>query len=161
MDITSADVASNNRMITAVLRVKNLSAMSPNAPTGMSWRVSFTAGRFTFTLASHASATGSTTFDAAYSSVTGGALYGGGATGVFDTAKNEVRITARLSLLSAQTDIKPGTVMRGVTGETAQEILAPGGPGGATLYSVRRSVDVTSGDHHYVAGAKSCVAVGK
>lgn len=159
MDITSADVASDTRMITGVLRVKQLSSASVHAPAGMSWRVGFTAGRFSFALAGHASTTGSPAFDASYSTVDAGATYGLGATGVFDTARSEVRITVPLSLLAAQTDIKPGTILRGITGETAQEIRVPNVIGPLGLSSMH-SVDRASGDTVYVAGEKSCVRVG-
>lgn len=130
LDITSADVASDTRMITGVIRVTKLSSASLNAPTGMTWRVGFTAGRFTFVLAGHSSATGSPAFDASYSTAERAGTYDAGATGVFDTARSEVRITVPRSLLAGQEDIKPGTILRVVTGETAEEIRVSAGKDG-------------------------------
>lgn len=159
MDITSADVATGGGMLTGVLRVKKLSATSSNAPMGMTWRVGFTAGRFSFTLAAHAGPTGSPAFDAAYSSLSGGATYAYDATGVLNMATNEVRITVPLSLLAPQTNIKPGTTLSGITGETASEIRVPNVKG-SLGFSNRHSVDLAAGETNYVAGQMSCVKVG-
>lgn len=165
MDITSVDLASDKKGITAVLRLKRLTATSSNAPTGMTWRTSFTAGGVTFTLAGHASPTGATTFDAAYSSPSDTGSYGNAVIGIFDTVKSEVRITARRTLLSGQTNIRPGTVVKGLNGEAAEEFVvvpnATGGPGSGSGLSSRHSVDLAYGDTDYIGGTRSCVVVGK
>jgi hypothetical protein len=110
-------------------------------------------------------ANGATVFDTAYASTAGGSLYGPGTTGVFDTAKNEVRITAPLSMLSAQADIRPGkTKITDINGRTGGEILVPDPTGmfGSTLFSDSEfSADDTANGPEYLAGTPSCVVVGK
>src|SRR4051812_4356897 len=103
LDVVSVDVASDKNNITAVLRVKKLAKSSAR-----NWTAVFSAEGTDFSLAGHITAAGTEVFDAAYAGATGGSIYGPGTTGVFDTVKNEVRITAPLSLLSAQATIKPG-----------------------------------------------------
>ena len=165
MDVTSVDLASDKTSITGVIRVKKLAASSTNAPTGMSWTVNFSADGTDFSLAGHATVTGDVIFDTAYAGATGGSLYGPGTTGVFDTAKNEVRITAPLSMLSAQADLRAGkTKITGIAGRTGSEVLVPDVTGtfGPTLLSDSEfAADTTEGGAGYLAGTPSCVAVGK
>jgi hypothetical protein len=165
LDITSVDVASDKSSITGVIRVKKLAASSTNAPTGMNWTVNFSADGTEFSLAGHATVTGAIIFDTAYAGATGGSLYGPGTTGVFDTTKNEVRITAPLSMLSPQADIRAGkTKITGIAGRTGGEVLVPDATGtfGPTLASDSEfAADTTEGGAGYLAGTRSCVAVGK
>lgn len=165
IDIKSLDVASDKQNITGVLRLNKLSPKSSNAPTGMTWSISFTVDGTVFSMAGHASATGATTFDTAYQSKTGGSIYGAGTTGVFDTAHNEVRITAPLSLFAKQADIKLGTAITDINGSTGPEVLLPdatGVFGGGTVFSDSPwSSDTASGGKDYKGGTKSCVVVGK
>ncbi|MDT7537730.1 MAG: hypothetical protein QOI82_1315 [Actinomycetota bacterium] len=165
MDITSVDLATDKTSVTGVIRIKKLSASSTNAPTGMNWTVNFTADGTVFSLAGHATVAGTVVFDTAYASTTGGSLYGPGTTGVFDTAKNEVRITAPLSLLSAQADIRSGkTKITDINGRTGGEILVPDPSGtfGPTILSDSEfDADTTASGPAYLAGTPSCVVVGK
>jgi hypothetical protein len=165
MEITSVDIASDKNVITGVLRLAGLSATSSNAPTGMNWSVSFTAGDNSFSLAAHAGPTGTLSYDAAYSAPTGGSIYGDGVTGAFDVAKKEIRVTAPLSLLAPQTDIKVGSKITDLAAGTGQEILVPDATkvlGGGTIFSdAYGNVDTAEGGKTYVAGAKSCVTPGK
>jgi hypothetical protein len=164
LDVTGVDLASDKTSITGVIRVKKLSASSTNAPTGMSWTVNFSAEGTDFSLAGHATAAGTIVFDTAYAGATGGSLYGPGTTGVFDTTKNEVRITAPLSMLSPQADIRAGkTKITGISGRTGGEILVPDATGtfGPTLFSDSEFSADTTGEAGYLAGTPSCVAIGK
>ena len=165
LDITSVDLATDKTNITGVIRVKKLATSSPNAPTGMNWTVNFTVDGTVFSMAGHATAAGTTVFDTAYQTTTGGSLYGPGTTGVFDTAKNEVRITAPLSLFSAQADIRSGkTKITDINGRTGGEILVPDPSGtfGPTIFSDSEfDADSTSNGPTYLAGTPSCVVVGK
>jgi hypothetical protein len=166
MDITSVDVASDKNSITGVIRIKKLAKSSSNAPLGMNWSVNFTADGVAFTLAGHSTTTGGMAFDTAYASAAGGQVYGAGTTGVFDTAKNEVRITAPLSLMSKQADILVGkTKITAIGGTTGPEVLVadPSGAfGGSTIFSDSYlTADSTASGKDYLAGTPSCVAVGK
>jgi hypothetical protein len=160
LDVVSVDVASDRNNITAVIRVKKLEKSSAR-----NWTAVFSADGTDFSLAGHTTAAGTEVFDAAYASATGGSIYGPGTTGVFDLAKNEVRITTPLSLLSEQATIKPGkTKVTGIGATTGAELLVPDASGvfGPTLFSYSPiSADTTDAGKDYTAGAPSCVAVGK
>ena len=163
-DITSLDVATDKSVVTGVIRVKALSASSQYAPMGSSWFVSFAVDGATLTLGAHASATGTITYDGSYASATGGSLYPGALTGAFDKVKNEVRITAPLSLFAAQATIKSGTKLTAISGAAGQEVAVPeatGAFGGGTFFSDANSTDNAGGGQDYVAGTKSCVIPGK
>ena len=159
LDILSVDLASNRSSITGVIRVKKL-VKDP----GRNWTVSFTADGTVFSLAGHTTAAGDV-FDTAYAGETNGSVYGPGTTGVFDTAKNEVRITAPLSLMSEQAYIKAGkTKITDISGSTGPELLVPdvSGTFGPTIFSLSPySADEAEGGATYLAGTPSCVAVGK
>ena len=164
-DITSVDVASDKTNVTAVIRVKALKATSSVAPTGMVWAATFAAEGATFTLQANASATGAITFDGSYKSTASNSLYGAGITGFFDTTKNEVRITAPLSLISAQSQLSAGTPITAIGARTAQQVLVTdvtGARGGGTQLSYAPlSVDATDPGQDYKAGTPSCVIPGK
>lgn len=164
LDITSVDVASDKKTITAVVRVKQLSAKSSTAPTGMSWNAQFTVGETTFFFGAHANPTGALSYDAAYESTGTNSLYANGSvTGVFDSAKNEVRITAPISLLE-QESIKLGTKITAIEGATGPEIAIPDATGlfggGAILEGNTYISDTASGGKDYTSGALSCVKPG-
>ena len=165
LDITSVDVATDKTSVTGVIRVKKLAATSTNAPTGMNWTVNFSADGTDFSLAGHSTAAGTIVFDTAYAGATGGSIYGPGTTGVFDTAKNEVRITAPLSLLAPQASIRPGkTKLTGLNGRTGVEVLVPDATGmlGSTIFSDSPfTADDTTKGPDYLAGTPSCVVPGK
>jgi hypothetical protein len=160
LDVTSVDVASDKNNITAVIRVKKLAKSSAR-----NWTAAFSADGTDFSLGAHITAAGTEVFDAAYAAATGGSIYGPGTTGVFDVAKNEVRITAPLSLLSEQATIKSGkTKVTGIGATTGAELLVPDASGqfGPTLFSYSPiNADDTDGGKDYLAGTPSCVAVGK
>ena len=160
LDVVSVDVASDKTNITAVVRVKKLEKSAAR-----NWTATFSADGTDFSLAGHITAAGTEVFDAAYAGATGGSIYGPGTTGVFDLAKNEVRITAPLSLLSEQATIKSGkTKITGIGATTGAELLVPDATGvfGPTLFSYSPvNADSTDAGKDYTAGAASCVAVGK
>ena len=160
LDVVSVDIASDKNNITAVIRVKKLDTSAAR-----NWTAVFSADGTDFSLAGHITAAGTQVFDAAYAGATGGSIYGPGTTGVFDTAKNEVRITAPLSLLSEQATIKPGkTKVTGIGATTGAELLVPdvSGTFGPTLFSYSPiNADTTDAGKDYLAGSASCVAVGK
>jgi hypothetical protein len=165
LDITSVDVASDKTNVTAVLRVKALKATSSSAPIGIVWAVKFTADGAAITLQANADASGTVSFDGSYKSATNNSLYGAGVTGVFDTVKNEVRITAPLALISGQTALKAGTAVTAISGRTAPQVRisdVSGAKGGGTLFSYAPlSIDATDPGLDYKAGTASCVIPGK
>ncbi|MBK5307369.1 MAG: hypothetical protein JJD92_11840 [Frankiaceae bacterium] len=165
LDVLSVDVASNKSDITAVLRVKKLASSASGIPAATNWSVNFSADGTDFSMAGHTTVAGTQVFDTAYAGATGGSLYGPGTTGVFDTAKNEVRITAPLSLLSAQAYIKAGkTKVTGIGGTTGPELLVPdvSGTFGPTIFSWNpATADGTEAGRDYLAGSPSCVVPGK
>lgn len=164
LDITSVDVASDAKNVTAVLRVKKLAATSSSAPTGLGWTVNFTVNATTFSFAAHSNPVGTVTFDAAHSSVGTNSLYGAGVTGVFDTTANEVRISAPVSLL-VQESFKAGAKITEIGGIAGQDIAIPDATGlfggGAILEGTVNNADVTTAGQDYVAGKTSCVKPGK
>lgn len=165
MDITSVDVASDKKNITTVIRVNKLAATASSAPTGMSWNAQFTVNATTFYFAAHANPLGTITYDAAYQSTGVNSLYApGSVTGTFDTAKNEIHISAPIDLLTQEV-IKPGTKITGIAASTGQEVAIPDAAGvfggGAVLEGNINIADEASGTKSYLSGTRSCVVPGK
>ena len=167
LDILSGDLAGDKKQLTGVIRVKKLSTTDPTfSPTGMAWDFGFVVEGQKLDLLANTDPTGKVTFAASYFDKTtmGGSLYGSGSvTGVLDTVKNEVRITAPYDLFSAQATIKPGTVITGLTILTATEIAIPeatGKLGGGNLLTDGIGIDDASSTMTYKAGAPSCVKPG-
>ena len=165
LDILSADVAADAKNVTAVIRVKKLAKTAPTfAPTGIQWRVGFTADDVVFSMAAHTNALGTEVYDASYKTTVGGSLYSGGVTGQFDLAKNEIHITAPTSLFSAQATIKPGKVLSALTANTYIDVVVPdatGKFGGGTFASDGLGIDSGTSDKTYKVGTLSCVTPGK
>lgn len=166
LDVLSADLATDKRTITAVIRVKKLAITAPSAaPTGISWFMNFSADGADFKFAAHTDPTGAQYFDASYSAATGGSLYGGGVTGKLDLAKNEVRISAPVSLLANQATIKRGVKITKISAGAANEVavfdktarLTDGGIFEWAIINADRAVTSKS----YIAETKTCVTPGK
>lgn len=167
LDITSVDLATNKRSLTAVIRVKKLAATSAAAPSGQQWQVGFNAGGVDFGVSAHANAAGSVLYYAFYSDPTtnSGSIYSATVTGVFDMAKSEIRMTTPLTTFAGEASIASGkTKITGISGQTGAEILIPEPSGrfGNTLFSYAPfEADLADGGKDYLAGSASCVAVGK
>lgn len=169
LDITSADIAADKKRITAVVRVKKLAMTDPtSAPTGIRWSVDFTAEDIQFTLMAHTNPQGTPSFEASYFVPANGigTLYGGGVTGYFNMAKNEIHITADNSLFAAQATIKPGAVLTKLDSSAGNEWVIPDpskkvASGGVLLESTTGYVDTATGPKPYVVGTPSCVTPGK
>jgi hypothetical protein len=175
-DIKSADVASDGKTITAVVRLAGLSYPDPQAPLGRNYTLLFTAPgsddllylsartypqgpKFLFGYQGTDETSGITTN---YSL--------GDATGTLDTAKGEVHISAPVKSFvdGAKAKLSKGTKLAGLSatvdrivgqGFVPSQSVAPGTPrvpvGGVLL-----AFDDASGGN-YVIGTPSCVAVGK
>ncbi|MCU1672095.1 MAG: hypothetical protein JWN77_208 [Frankiales bacterium] len=155
LDIVSGDVASDGKQITAVLRLSALDKTDSNAPTGRTYYVNFGIADVELNLSAAVDQDGVATFQAGYQDTAGRAGLGA-VTGVLDTAKKEVRITAPLSIFAEKLPLKAGTKLEYVEG------LAQRYVGNRTVgRGITPSADATDPGSSYTIGAPSCVAVGK
>lgn len=153
-DIVSADVATDKTMLTTVVRVDKLSKTTADDPAGSMWRYDFTVdGIRLYTQA--AAAFSGDVFTAGYTDTTSHSFASSGATGVFDTAKNEVRVSVPLATFAAKAVIKAGTKLSVHKASAGDYIAVPG------ALSFSPTADSAEGAKDYVGGAASCVAVGK
>ncbi|MCW2571315.1 MAG: hypothetical protein JWO88_1373 [Frankiales bacterium] len=154
VDITSADVATNGKLLTTVLRVKKLSASSPTSPGGLHWKFFFNVGGAQIYTQAVAATGSAPTFAFGTIDATSGTSKSlGTAEGVLDTAKNEVRVTVPLSALPERP--KSGSKIN---------TLAPNAgrfAGNDNVGTFSDSTDSATSDKSYTVGALSCVAVGK
>ncbi|MCU1590343.1 MAG: hypothetical protein JWP11_1599 [Frankiales bacterium] len=174
-DIVSADIASDGKSITGVVRTAALAAVDPQAPLGRSYFVNFSApgSADVLFLSARTYPTG-TTFVFGYSGVdpTSGVNTSytlGQATGAVDTAKGEVRITAPISgfVTGAKAKLAPGAKLSGI-GAQVYRIFGQGVVPSQTAPTGQRIPigglnllfdDAVGGP--YLMGTPSCVAVGK
>ena len=156
LDIVSADIASDGKILTAVVRLKNLAAAVATAPGGRSVDVNFTIPDFEYILYVRAVDTGGApTFEAGFKeplpAVTTLPTKLGDGTGVLDAKTNEVRIHVPLAVFSKQgSGIKAGKKL------SIGEITTGRYAGGRGVFS-----DVVVAEKVYTAGAKNCVKPGK
>ncbi len=154
VDIVSADLATNAKTITAVIRVAKLSTTVATSPQGLHAKFIFTApgSEFPLFLQGSTDSVDGATFSAGYIDQISNTL--GAANGVFDTANNEIRISAPLSIFSAQAKIKNGSKL-----STFE--LSSGRYVNGVAFSFSDSTDTAVGAKSYTAGAASCVKIGK
>ena len=173
MDIVGGDFASNAKQLTAVIKIAKIVNPNPESPLGQSYFMVFNLKGTADTLSVSAGLypTGNE-FKFGYQGVdpntgvnTSYTL--GDATGVIDTAKNEIRVTADIAKFPQAKFLKPGNSVTTLTAEArrvyGQRVVpsqqGPAGPriplGGATL-----TFDTATGKK-YTLGAKSCVVIGK
>jgi len=172
LDIVSGDVASDGKTIAVAIRVDKLAAQSQQSPLGQSFLINFsvkgsdvplfvgarlypTGNKFVF---------GYIADDPVLTISTRYVL--GEAQGVLDTAKNEIRVWAPIAGFEAQAKIKPGAQLGGLTAESSA-VMGQGvvpsqqvGPARAPLGGLLLPTDDAAGKS-YIAGKKSCLAVGK
>lgn len=166
LDITSVDIATDKKRVTTVVRVKKLAARPTSTPAGALWQADFTANGVVFSMSAHSLASGEIVYTSSYAGTAGGSLYAGGTTGIFDLAKNEIRMTAPVSLFAGQANIAPGkTVISGLAGSTGAEFVIPDTPnsffGSPILTYAPVPADEATGGKDYKAGTASCVKPGK
>jgi len=162
LDIVSADIASDAKSFTAVIRVKDLAAAQMSqlgselqmqfelpgavAPAWIGYNTSAYGGdAFQYGLIGQG--------DGGVTSPTGDAV------GIVDTAKNEVRMTVAVSALNELGKAKPGTRIANLTASSAQLLGISPNPSGVYAYN-SVTVDDAAGKA-YIAGAPSCVKPGK
>lgn len=151
LDIISADIATDAKTLTAVLRLDGDPAALSTSPNGGAWYFVFeTPGGKYYTFAR--STKSLTAFGVGgYDATTGQRATIGSGSGTIDSAKKEVRVSVPLSLVPG---LKPGVKITGIAPYTQREFTANGG--GATP-----TADTAEGSKSYTAGAKSCVTPGK
>ena len=174
LDVVSADVASNAKNITAVVRTTTLHESDPESPTGRKWDVLFVVGEQRYIMSATTAPDGYRGIvyreTADYEEGGYGATAGEGigrAKVDLDYKRKEVRITAPLSHFAPYTSISHGRHVRNIevwafhhygTGggrvETPTDFVVDYGSGGAG-----HSVDHGVTKKTYVAGSASCVAV--
>lgn len=167
LDITSADIASDAKRITAVIRVKKLAASDPAfAPTGQTWSFDFVGDGRLFTFTALTDPTGVPSFLASVQNPTTkqGELYGS-IPGKFDLVNSEIRMTADLSMLAEHATIKKSSKITGIAADAGRILAIPYphaavGDGTFATLSFAAS-DLATSPKTYVAGSKTCVTVNK
>jgi hypothetical protein len=154
-DVVTADIASDAKMLTTVIRVDKLAKSTSSDPLGSQWRFDFFVGDTNLYTQATSSPFGDR-FVVGYTDTTSHAIANSGATGVFDEAKNEVRVSAPLSAFDAQAKITPGTKLTQLAASAGDFVNTAGGnPSGSF------QADDATGAKPYASGALTCVAVGK
>jgi hypothetical protein len=160
LDIVTADLASDAKKITAVIRLKTYAATDPLAPMGRKVYMQWNAPGGDFPLYMAVSIDPGFepyfTYGHLETLATGNGSYtkDGDANGVLDTAKHEVRITAPISGFAAHGKHKPGAKLTGIEASTKWLIGAAGG-------GFVEPADTATSAKGYVAGTATCVVVGK
>lgn len=162
LDIVSGDLASNAKTVTAVFRLAEMSKSNSDAPTGQGYYFDFTpAGAATPIYLSYTVTPTTESFN--YGWVDGSIHRSlGSATGVYDAAKKEVRVSAPVGAWTTYGNPKVGTKILGLT-MTSYWVLGAYVPnpatgsttGGGSLQTADDAVGKT-----YVAGSPTCVTVG-
>ena len=160
LDITSADVASDAKTLTAVLRLASFAGTDAQSPLGRGYYVLFTVPGSEFPIYFNMQITPDVTRFAwgdRETLATGSGRYvkKGDATGVLDMAKGEIHISVPLAALSAVGKVSKGAKLTNLTA-SATAVLGTSATGGLVS-----TVDDAASNKSYIAGAKSCVAVGK
>jgi hypothetical protein len=155
LDVTSADVSSNGKVVTAVIRLASYSDTDAQSPMGRTYYFGFNAPGATnqIYLSVGVDPALGTTYD--YGDLEG-SLYtskGSDATGAIDAAKGTLTVTAPADLGGLAT-LKPGVKLTGL--EVKSTALV--GVAGSGLV---QTVDTATGSKPYAVGTPSCVVPGK
>lgn len=149
LDILSADIASNTKKVTALVRLKALGT-DATAPTGGTIYFNFAFGDEKAYLSAVLDGKGGASFTAGHATGTPAQRHSlGGADGFVDTAAHTVRITAPINMWD--TPIAKGTKLS-TFDVLAQRFLGTTTTGGATP-----TADEATSTAVYTAGAVSCV----
>jgi hypothetical protein len=145
LDVLSADVASDAKVVTVVVRLAKAAAPAsdPTTPTGGFFQVGFTYNGTGQNITAHVTPAGE--------------VYGpdGKGTGRFDLAKNEVHITVKASDLAGAPVLKPGALFTDFVVRT--DVGNPTVPISTTFQVLG---DTATGSKPYPIGAASCVRPG-
>ena len=161
LDVLTADIASDAKNITAVIRLAGapVGAANPDAPEGAAYYFVFSHPKAQYPLwvAASSGITGSYTYSMGdvEPSPTGGDLFQtktGTVTGHIDG--NNITITVARSVLGSLADVKPGTKLVGLEAHVFYPVEVP------MVGGLLEEADSASGKS-YVAGALSCVKPGR
>lgn len=160
LDIRSADVATDAKTLTGVLRLDAFSAVSPGSPLGRGYYVQFNVPGASFPIYLNLQITPDLTrytWGTLETLPNGSGRYvrKGDATGVVDGAANELRVSVPLSALATVTRIKPGTKLSALTATTTS-VIGTSASGGLVA-----TVDTAESSKSYITGSPSCVVPGK
>ncbi len=161
LDILTADIASNAKTVTAVLRLAKVANSDSNtAPTGRAWYLEFFVpnGDAALWLGAQMTPTAGKVFR--YGWVDGSIRRTlGTVDGVFDEKKSEIRVSAPVGIWAERGSVKAGSKLTGLSAASYNFVgaIAPTGNGGGLL----SPGDTAETSKTYTAGAPSCVAVGK
>ena len=154
-DVVSADIASDAKTLTTVIRVDKLAKSTQSDPLGSQWRFDFFVGETNLYTQATSTPFGDR-FVVGYTDTTSHAITNPAVTGVFDEAKNEVRVSAPLSAFDAQAKIPPGTSLTQLAASAGDFVNTAGGnPSGSF------QADDAAGAKPYITGTATCVVVGK
>jgi hypothetical protein len=146
LDIVSADVATNSKQITAVIRVAKLA--NPDS-------LSLLGNYYSFGFTGSSLQVGQTMY--VQIEPTGVVWQGGAGTGVLDTVHNEIRMTLPLSYFgTGAAAVVPGPPLHGFIATADWENPAEPVPSTLAIWG-----DTAQSNTTYVPGTPSCVAVGK
>lgn len=158
-DLTSADVVSDARVVTAVIRVRGLGGVDPSSEPGVGYWLMFTIGETDFTMSAERSPESSRFMLVLRRGSFGEVL--SYVDGSFNADRNEIRITAPASLFRPHVRVARGTTLRGVTAVSFREqgvarlpVPVMGRPYG---YMNGFSADSTRPGKTYVVGSAACV----
>jgi hypothetical protein len=167
-DVRSADIATDKRKLTAVIRLTSLAAAGGVTVADRDYEFDFNANGHSFGLMASL-LTGGVSYEAVvYDTSVPGGRSGtdlGEISGVVDAAHHEIRMTAPLSLFAAYASFKQTYVDQlYVTSARAVGYGAQSPASGKVQIgsqSTAAVVDDASSTARYVPGRRSCVAVGK
>lgn len=155
LDIVSADLASDRRALTAVIRVVKASPASSSYKYGSTWRMDFTVSGVPLSISAVSDRNG-VVGQYAYSDTTGSHIIGSDGAVTIDQVKNEVRISIPTLAFREHADLKPGTLVTKVSAVTGGVVNIPG-EGNVRVPTTDVS-DTTDGT--YKLGKVSCVKPG-
>ena len=160
LDIVTADLATDAKTLTGVMRVDKFSSLSATSPLGRGYYILFNAPGSEFPLYLNLQITPDLTRFAwgtreVLASGNGSYVKKGDATGVVDAEKSELRISVPLSAFSAVTKLKPGSKLSSLNASTTS-VLGTSATGGLVA-----TIDDAASSKFYMVGGKSCVAVNK
>ncbi|HVE98636.1 MAG TPA: hypothetical protein VNA12_05595 [Mycobacteriales bacterium] len=163
LDVVSADIATNRTQLTAVIRVAKLTMPENPLPYGGMFSFHWTTGEAAFFVEATRTYAGdrfhANVYTSPYSGDTSQSfLYDplGPVSGVFDEARNEVRITAPLALFAPHDRIGPGTTL-------TKLLVITWFSQALDEYPTSSQADEVGGGGRasYRAGDRTCVAVGR
>ncbi len=170
LDITSADLASDGKVVTAVIRLASLSRAIATSPQGFTVGIDFAIGsssdvvRLQGVLINGAGDRFEVSAKAADALPNVPSTYVGEATGIVDEKAGEVRIHAPAALLEPYGALKPGTKLTPNEAESATAsrgvpaiTTTPGQP----MSTRGPFADIAAAGKTIAVGAPSCVVPGK